>query len=115
LRPCCFNEQLPTPGRLCAQFAVWYLTLVFSRRGIQGYWSPLLVAGVADNFWLAVCFGGCVVRPAPSASQSAKTGADSHWNTLFLAQCMLHALAGSFGIAGRHEAPACNMHAWTMP
>ncbi len=53
-------------GRRGAQFAVWYLTLVFSRRGIQGYWSPSLVApDAAENFWLAVCAGACMVRPLP--------------------------------------------------
>ncbi len=64
-------------GRRGAQFAVWYLTLVFSRRGIQGYWSPSLIApDAADNFWLAVCAGACMVRRSPSASWSATAGAD---------------------------------------
>ncbi len=70
--PAASYMQLTTHERLRAQFAVWYLLLVLSRKGIQGYWSPLLVARATDNLWLAVCFGGCVVRPAPSASQSAR-------------------------------------------
>lgn len=46
------------------QFIVWYLILVFSRRGIQGVWSPSLIApDASDNFWLAVCAGACMVRP----------------------------------------------------
>jgi hypothetical protein len=94
------HTQRQNPERLRAQFAVWYLLLVVSRRGIQGCWSPSLSpASAADNLWLAVCVSACRVRLAPSASQSAKIGAES--NTLLLMQCtVLHALAGSFGIAG---------------
>ncbi len=63
------HMQRQTPGRLRAQFAVWYLLLVVSRRGIQGYWSPsVFPVSVANDFWLAVCAGACVVRLAPSAS-----------------------------------------------
>ena len=46
-----------------AQFAVWYLTLVLSRRGILGVWSPSLgMPDAAAHFWLAVCTGACLVR-----------------------------------------------------
>ena len=46
-----------------AQFAVWYLTLVLSRRGILGVWSPsLAMPDAAAHFWLAVCTGACLVR-----------------------------------------------------
>jgi hypothetical protein len=59
--PAASYAQRLTPG----QFAAWYLTLVLSRRGIQGNWSRSLTAKASDNLWLAVCSGACVVRPRP--------------------------------------------------
>jgi hypothetical protein len=101
--PAASYVQHLTAGRISAQFAVWYLLLVLSRKGFQGYWSPSLLPDVTDNFWQDLCFGACLVRPAYSASQSSRRGAVSittKLETLLHAQCtMLHALTGSFCIA----------------
>jgi len=71
--PAASYAQRLTPG----QFAAWYLTLVLSRRGIQGNWSRSLTAKAADTSgWrCALVHAWCAL--APSASQFAKTGADS--------------------------------------
>lgn len=60
-------DCLPAP-----QFALWYLTLVLSRRGILGVWSPsLAMPSPAAQFWLAVCVGACQVRRAAAAPGQA--------------------------------------------
>ncbi len=57
--PSCDKQKLGVH----AQFALWYLTLVLSRRGILGVWSPsLAMPDAAAHFWLAVCTGACLVR-----------------------------------------------------
>jgi hypothetical protein len=63
--PAASYTQHLTAGRIRAQFAVWYLLLVFSRKGFQGYWSPSLLPHVTDNFWQDLCVGACMVRLGP--------------------------------------------------
>ncbi len=63
--PAASYVQHLTAGRIRVQFAVWYLLLVLSRKGFQGYWSPSLLPHVADNFWQDLCVGACMVRLGP--------------------------------------------------
>jgi hypothetical protein len=70
--PAAAYVQHLTAGRIRAQFAVWYLLLVLSRKGFQGYWSPSLLPDVTDNFLQDLCVGACLVRLGPSASQCSR-------------------------------------------
>ena len=73
--------------RPAPQFALWYLTLVLSRRGILGVWSPsLAMPSPAAQFWLAVCVGACQVRRAAAAPGQALRLLQGSMRTVMLSQ-----------------------------